>query len=369
MIPRISGILHGAPLANTPPCDGVQCDFSVFWPASLLARQGRFNILYDPTAFSLFRQHVLFAGEPRLDWIYPPPSLLPLLPFGYLPLGAAFLAWTALLIVLAILMLRFAGISWLVVLISLLSPAALWDIEMGQWEIFCGAALVSGLVLLSKRTLSGGLVLSLLLFKPQSALLMPVALLAARYWRAIAAGLVGSMLICAATTLLMGFSVWRAWLQVGLADAHQILILGHSIGLEESTSVFWALRNAGAAVSAAFAGQALCAALAVIIVWHAWNSSRFAQLDRIVLTVIGSTLVVPYLFIVDLIAFEIVLTLLAERRGWRANLFDIFLWLWPMFSPAIFIWKGWLLSPLVMLSALLYFWLPGAFRFRRYSAA
>ena len=40
MMPRIAGILRHVPLANTPPCDAAQCDFSVFWPAGLLARLG-----------------------------------------------------------------------------------------------------------------------------------------------------------------------------------------------------------------------------------------------------------------------------------------------------------------------------------------
>lgn len=87
MIPRVLAILSGAPLVNTPPCDGVQCDFSIFWPASQLAMQRHFAALYNPEAFSLFRQHVLFSGERSQDWIYPPPSLLPLLPFGHLSMA------------------------------------------------------------------------------------------------------------------------------------------------------------------------------------------------------------------------------------------------------------------------------------------
>jgi len=38
MLPRVRDILRHAPLADTPPCDAVQCDFSIFWPAGMLAR-------------------------------------------------------------------------------------------------------------------------------------------------------------------------------------------------------------------------------------------------------------------------------------------------------------------------------------------
>ena len=360
MIPRVQAILSAAPLSNTPPCETVQCDFSVFWPASKLALQKHFEALYNPMAFNLFRQHVLFAGEPRLDWYYPPPSLLPLLPFGHLSMGTAFLAWTIVLTMLAVMMLRISGVSWIVTCCSLLSPAALWNIEIGQWEIFCGAALIAGFLLLSRRPLIGGVVLSLLIFKPQPAILMPVALVAGRHWRVIVGGLTCGAFICFATTLLLGDEAWRQWLQLGLSDAHQNLIQNHPVGLEGSTSLFWALRNVGAGLAEAFIAQGLCATFAVVVVWHAWSRPHFKKLDRIAIAVIASSLVVPYPFIDDLMALEIVLALVVERKKWRIGAFDALLWLWPMLSPAIFIETGWLLSPFVMLLGLLYFWLPGA---------
>lgn len=193
---------------------------------------------------------------------------------------------------------------------------------------------------------------------------MPVALLVGRHWRAIAGGLAGGAFICLATTFLLGGKVWLQWLQLGLPDAHQILIQGHSIGHEESTSLFWALRNAGAGLSEAFLAQGLCVLFALAVVWHTWSHPYFEELDRIAITVIASTLVAPYLFIVDLVALEIVLALVVERKKWCIGGFDALLWLWPMLSPAIFIWTGWLLSPLVMLLGLLYFWVPGVLGFR-----
>ncbi len=369
MLPRIDAILNGAPLANTPPCDAVQCDFSVFWPASQLAQQRQFNTLYSPHAFSLFREHVLFAGEPRLDWYYPPPSLLPLLPLGHLSVGVAFLVWTVLLILLAVVMLRTARVSWMVICCSLVSPAALWCIEVGQWDIFCGAALIAGFLLLSQRPFASGILLSLLIFKPQPAIVTPVALFAQRHWRVMIGGLVGATVICLATTMLLGGDVWRQWLLFGLADARQNLIRGHPIGLEESASLFWALRKAGASLSEAFLAQNLCAVFALAAVWHAWSRPYFEKLDRIAIVVIASTLVCPYFFVVDLVALGIVLTLVMEHKRWQIGSFDALLWLWPMLSPAIFIWTGWLLSPFVMLLGLLYFWSINVLKFRTLSVS
>lgn len=368
MLPRLRDILRHAPLADTPPCDGIQCDFSVFWPAGLLAQQGQFETLYDPTAFAAFRRAVLIPTEQRLDWIYPPPSLLPLIPMSHLPLGIAFLVWTVALALLAVGVLRLAHVSWTVIAVSLLSPAALWDIEMGQWEVFCGSLLAAGLLLQTRRPGLGGLLLSLMLFKPQTAWAMPVGLLAAGRWRVIAGGILGTGLLCALTTLCLGPEAWRAWLTIGVENAHAILIEGHSIGLEESASVFWAMRNVGATVQTAYMAQGLAAFTALAVVAHAWRDARFSTEQRLALTVTGGILVTPYLFIVDLVAYEIALALLAERRGWRINPLDAFFWLWPMLSPAIYIWKGWLLTPLVMAALLLRLWVPAALWIRRAEA-
>jgi hypothetical protein len=358
MLPRLRDILRHAPLADTPPCDGIQCDFSVFWPAGLLARQGQFETLYDPMAFDAFRKAILIPTEQRLDWIYPPPSLLPLMPVSHLPLGIAFLVWTSVLAVLAVGALRLACVSWPVIAVGLLSPAALWDIEMGQWEVFCGSILVAGLLLQAWRPGIGGLLLSLMLFKPQTAWAMPAALLAAGRWRVVAGGILGAGALCALTTLCLGPEAWRVWMTGGMKNAHEILIQGHSIGLEESVSVFWAMRNGGASVHAAYVAQILAALSALAVVAHAWRDQRFCAEQRVALTIVGGVLVTPYLFIVDLVAYEISLALLAERRGWKINPVDAFFWLWPMLSPALYIWKGWLLTPVVMAVLLLRLWAP-----------
>jgi len=364
MLPRVRDILRDAPLADTPPCDGVQCDFSIFWPAGLLARQGWFDKLYDPVAFAAFRQHVLVSTEGRMDWFYPPPSLLPLTAVSYLPIGPAFLVWTLSLIVLAGFMLRSAKVSWPVLLVGLLSPASLWNIEMGQWEIFCGSVLVTGLLLQSRRPGVAGILLSFMLFKPQAAFALPAGLLAAGRWWLVFCGVLGVAVLCSVTTTFFGLDVWRVWWESGLNSAHYTLVQPHPQWFMEGASVFWAMRNAGASVQAAYAVQVLATLTALAVVAHAWRDQRFSTERRLALTVVGGVLVTPYLFIVDLVAYEIALALLAERRGWRIDPLDAFFWLWPMLSPAIYIWKGWLLTPVVMAALLLRLWAPVALQAR-----
>jgi hypothetical protein len=79
--------------------------------------------------------------------------------------------------------------------------------------------------------------------------------------------------------------------------------------------------------------------------------------ERMALTVFCGLLCTPYGFIEDMMAYEIAVTMLAERRKWRLDLLDVLFWLWPMLSPAIYIWKGWLLTPFVLVLAVGRVWI------------
>ena len=139
---RALSLLHGAATANTDPCHSPDCDFSIIWPAGALARIGDFQRLYEPAFFLAWRHAFLFAGAQRLDWIYPPPSLLPAAVISLLPFQAAFFTWIVGLAAAAAFILRWAGLSWRVIAGGLLSPAALYAYEMGQFDVFCGACAV-----------------------------------------------------------------------------------------------------------------------------------------------------------------------------------------------------------------------------------
>ena len=71
---------------------------------------------------------------------------------------------------------------------------------------------MSGLALASRRSFAAGLVLGCLIVKPQLALLLPVAFIAARSWRVIAGAAISSTGILLAGALLLGPATTEAWL-------------------------------------------------------------------------------------------------------------------------------------------------------------
>ena len=68
---------------------------------------------------------------------------------------------------------------------ALLAPASLINLLYGQNGFLTAALLVGGIRLAPSRPLSGGVLLGLLAYKPQFGLVVVVALVAARLWRAI----------------------------------------------------------------------------------------------------------------------------------------------------------------------------------------
>ena len=345
MSPRIALIGTSVPV-NTWPCISPDCDFSMFWPAGILTRAGDFTTLYNPNLITAWRQHFFSPGVTPMPWPYPPPMLLPVLAISYLPYNLAFAVWTVLQLVIAFFLLRSAGLSRTVILLGLLSPAALWSMEMGNISILSGACLVTGLLMADTAPLRAGAVISLLLAKPQAALIVPFALLASRNFRAIIAGLALAALLLGLETAALGPAVWVQFFSTGLAGGHQTLVTEPPIGAERGVSVFWMLRGFGLGIGTSYAGQGIAAVIAAGLTWRLWAGNALGNLDRMACTVFLCLLATPYGYVNDMAAYSIALAALAQARGWRIDPLDTILWLWPAICPLIWADFHMLLTPL-----------------------
>jgi hypothetical protein len=356
MAPRFGHISAAGMQVADKPCLSPECDFSVFWPAGHLARAGDLGTLYNPALFLSFRQALFMPGVDQMAWIYPPPTLLVLMPVSLLPFESGFLVWSLCLSAFAAAFLRLAGLPWLVIAAALASPAALWNYELGQFGAVMGAALAGGLLLADRA--GAGLMLALLLIKPQTALLAPVALLSGRHWRAFVACTVAVLVILALTTSRLGWIGWRDFMTDGLAVSRAFINrpLSESGAAPFGVSVFWMLRSFGAGLGAAYAGQAAAAAIAAALTWRLWRLAVAGPVERMAVTVFLALLTTPYGYTDDMVAWSVALAVLAWRRDWRIDLLDALFWLWPAIGPQIYLKTGLSFSPLLTLAAVLRFW-------------
>jgi hypothetical protein len=355
MLPRLHHLSAVGMRIADRPCGSPGCDFSVFWPAGFLARLGEVRGIYDPAAFLALRQALFMPHVDPLNWFYPPPALLAVIPISYLPFETGFFIWTIGLAVAAIALLKLASLRWLAIIAAMLSPATLWNLELGQFGALIGAALCCGLLLLDTAPWGAAMAFSLLVLKPQAGLLVPIVLLSRRSWRGIAGCAIAMSAILALTIIAAGWQVWHAYLAQGLAVSRSVLNAPPaSANYEEfGISVFWMLRSFGAGLAVAYAGQAAAAIAAIVLTGLIWFQNEADRVKRMALTVFLSLLATPYGYTDDMVAWSIALAALAQARGWRIGLLDALFWLWPALCPVVFMQTGLLLTPIVVLAAVL----------------
>jgi len=353
MEPRFAYILAHRAIAVDPPCITPECDFSVFWPAGFMARTGDLLQVYQTQMFESWGQGIFPPGLMRETFYYPPTMLLPAALISYVPFEAGFFVWTAALLALSATLLRRAGYSWIVVAATLLSPAALWNTELGQLGAVGGALLLAGLALAARAPLAGGALLGILSLKPQIGLLVPALFLGQRNWRAAITFASVCVAIATLSLVVFGPGIWSEYLTLGRQAAGAVINAAFIPRMSEGggVSVFWSLRSLGADLTAAYAGQGMVSLAAMAAGVWVWRQD-LALPRQIALTVFLSLLAMPYGYGDDMVAWSAVLAARAQARGGRIGLLDALFWIWPEAVQIITMSTGVLFTPLVVALAL-----------------
>jgi alpha-1,2-mannosyltransferase len=155
------------------------------------------------------------------------------------------------------------------------------------------------------------------------------------------------------TLLAFGWPIWREYLGGGRQGGMAVLGAPFVPGLAEGggVSVFWMLRSLHFGDGLAFGGQAASSAVAMLLTCWIWRRPEVPRLDAVALTVFLSLLATPYGYVDDMVAYSIMLLVLAERRGWRIGMFDALFFMWPALCAIVSQKTGVLLTPVIVLLA------------------
>jgi alpha-1,2-mannosyltransferase len=253
-------------------------DWMVFYTAARAYLDGNPALLSDGGALTA-AVNQRFAGWLDLPlgphpWVYPPTFLLLFLPFGMLPPIPSlivFLLSGFILLAAAAALYVGKGLPRRITLLSLvLCPAVPFNVLTGQNAFFTGAVLLGGFGLLERAPVVAGLLLGLVSVKPQLALLVPVALLAAREWRALAGAAASALVLVLLSLAVPGPAVWQQWLSLmtgGDAAFRAWVTAGRLNGI----SVFACASHLGAAPLVANLLQAVAIAVAGTLVYRAFR--------------------------------------------------------------------------------------------------
>ena len=187
-------------------------DFVDFYAASIAALKGDAASVYDVHRQHM-RQAAVMGGKDFgvLVFSYPPTFLLIVLPLSLLPFVASWVVFeTATLTGYLAVLGRIAPIPlgyWL----AITFPGVIINFTCGQNGFLTTALIGGGLLVLDRSPLLAGFLFGLMAYKPHLAILIPLALIVARRWRALTATAISAILFVVASLILFGPSTWRAF--------------------------------------------------------------------------------------------------------------------------------------------------------------
>ena len=268
--------------------------------------------IYDPIALRSAQLTLGMDPGASYPFPYPPSFLLVVWPLGQLP---GWLAWLALVAVsLPLYLWATVSANWRspALVAALVAPTTAIAIVSGQSGLLAGALLAGGLRLAVGHPTASGVLFGLLTYKPQLGLLVPVALVAAGFWRTLTVAAVTAVLLAVATSLLFGAAIWPSWVASLPAFSRQFAAESGEI-MHLMPTILVALVQLGVppvpAQLAQWAGTAGVAA----IVWILFRSGPhdLAAAGLLVATFLAT----PYAFVYDMpIVATAVIWVIAERQ-------------------------------------------------------
>jgi hypothetical protein len=303
----IAWLLSGQGVSD-PSGNPVGTDFVSFWTVSSALLNHDADAIYNPAALAGLEQTIAQRHQ-FYAWLYPPIALLVVYPLALLPYLWSLAAWLGAGIV------GYLSVLWRILPQPLTSwaglafPAVLVTIEHGQNALLTTTLLAWALIVLPRRPVIAGILIGLLTFKPQVGLLIPIALLAGGYWRAMIVAATTVLGLAAVTVLFFGFDIWSEYVAVAPLG-HAVLQFG-LVPHYKMQSVYAAGRLLGATSSLALGVQVLATLGAAIFLVWIWRPARNQNIKNVAL--IAATLfATPFLLDYDLL-------LLAPAVAWMIS--------------------------------------------------
>lgn len=305
-------------------------DFITYYAAAELAEQGRVTDAYDLEKMHAAEKAVWPKSE-KYAWFYPPTFhalVKPLAVLDYKPAFALFMSITFLFYILAT---KVLAQQHSVFLPSAAFPAVLVNMIYGQ-----NAFLTAGLVILAfanlySRPVLSGILIGLLVIKPQMAVLFPLLLICGKHWQAFFAAAITATLACILSTWSIGTDAWPAFFN-SLNDAREYLEIG-KLRWSQMISIFADVKQLGGSTELAYGLHMAWAGIMLTLCIVTWLRTRDLAL-RATTFVIATLHFSPYMYDYELVWMALPLILLGVRgsqSGWLRFERELLLvaWLFP----------------------------------------
>jgi len=277
-------------------------DFLNYWTGGRLALTGEAATAYDLARYNALLRDWFSLEQSGMAFSYPPHALALLAPFGALPYLAAYVLWSVLGA------LGFAAVALggapkaedrVLVAAIALAPVIWVNIIFGQLGLLLAVIFVGALRALPGRPVLAGVLLGLLTIKPQLGLLLPIVLLVAGAWRAIAAAVVTALALVGLSLMLFGLEPWRLYMEHTVPLQWAFVTGMNGFYVNQMVTPYTALWSLGVPSGAALKLQGVIAVTVAIAVVAALRSTASWPLKCAVIA-FGAVLIVPYALAYDL---------------------------------------------------------------------
>ncbi len=303
---------HGVP---------IETDFTNVYAAGRLALEGHAAEAYDWDIHKRTQEAVLGHGfDGYFGWHYTPPYLFVAAALAKLPYAAAFVGWVvASAVPYAFTVRRLAGtpVGWLV---AAGCPLALHNVMIGQNGFLTATLIGAAMLALPKRPWLAGVLVGLLIYKPQYGLLFPVALVAGRQWRAIAGAAMTALVLILAAWGVFGTQAWAAFI-AWLPRASQAFLVEGEAAFGRMQSVLALVRYLGGGDALARTLQTIASLVAAVGVGAIWFSRASHDIKAAALAV-AALIATPYLYAYDMVVLALPAALLLKvgaQTGFRSH--------------------------------------------------
>jgi hypothetical protein len=316
-------------------------DFSSFYAAGTLVRDGQPAAPFDLAAHFSREQAIFGAGAPHYSFSYPPFFLFIAGALALLSYPLALAIWQVASFAFYLLSIRaVVGIQpnriWL--LLAAAFPPVFINLGHGQNGFLTAALFGLALAMLDRRPILAGVLLGLMAYKPQFGLMIPLVLLATFRGRTIAAAAATVAALVLASVAAFGQASWRAFF-AAMPFARTVALEQGNTGWFKIQSMFSSVRMWGGSVEFAYAMQgALAMLVALTLVWL-WRSAAPYPLKAAALA-IGSLLATPFILDYDLMLLAPAIAYLAVdgiARGfwpWEKTILAA-LWIVPLIARSV----------------------------------
>jgi alpha-1,2-mannosyltransferase len=312
-------------------------DFITPYAAAQAYFQGKLALIYNHAAFNEFRAAI--PGLAHSSWfLYPPVWVMVFLPLGLLPVNIAGGLFMAINLLASAFESRRQLWSWVAIATS---PAAVWAVLSGQSTFLYMALIYGGMRMAESQPIAAGLILGILVYKPHVCILIPLALLASRQWKAL-----GWMIAMGSTLVLIsvavfGIEFWMAYIDMvrHLSDPGELDVWVPRRPIY-MVSVFTSSRILLIPNDVCYVLQTTMMVLAASAVWWAFRRPAASE-ARMAVLVAATLLASPYV-----INYDLLLLLPAVVALYRRGAIKGFYVLEPVLYPLL-----WLAPTLVL-------WLP-----------